>query len=1290
MAIVNGSFKGVIKLTSYFRRTAYASAGLFLLLLLLTLCPIYLVPEVTEAATKNPNPSTLTYNATSSATSVSLTVSDDAGVFASSNSNELASFSLVTNNATGYTLNLKVDGTGDATSLSDGTNAIASITNTSGITASNFSNNTWGLLPSKYNGTANTGDNPNYYPASTTGFKMDETSAANTTANTYTVGLGIKVNHNTPAGTYTNTAVVAEYVANAVTYAIHYYDNAGSEATISGMPSVNPQTGTVAQGTTSTSVNLASAPTRTGYTFSGWCLGDSASVSNITTTNGIDSCSSTVYTAGQSFGIDATVSPDTYYLFAMWTGNEYTATIYYNNKTSSGTSGATPSITSNNTAKCRVTSVAGTSCTIIDANIPSAVRSSVGQYNNAYVGLATATGTMSSSTNITLSSNANFYAVYRTSVTLYYPSSTSARTSKTLYRNQWLTSTSAMSTTVLSDSTTGTSNYSPSTPVTNYSIAGYSASASTNTSSYAAVSNMAANNGTTYYMILSKSVTGTFYYNNNTTPTSGTTSVSSTTKSATQYIRCTSSAAEISNSNYSTPTGSYGTYNNALAGWATSTGTMSTTTPTTANTTFYAVYRTTVTLYKPASTTTRTSVTLYRNQWLTGTGSSNMATTVLSNSTTGTTNYSYSSAISGYTLYGFSASTNTTTRTYTAVSGMAAHNGTTYYAIDYDSDGAVATFYYNNNTNTSSCTTAAVKSTTGTAARYAYTTSSAATTTSGEAISVPSAVSNSKGTCGMAYKNVGTSTSNMTAASSITAGNTYYASYSGSITNYYYNSGYTSRTIYRNQWVTGTATSNMSTIVLSTSGTGTSNYATAGGPGTTASTWAGLATTATTTVAYSSVSAAATASAVYSKLYTIYTFNVTYEKGSNVSSIGTDGTTSCNVTTSSTSCNVKTPSTISANTGYSSNGWSTTKDSSSAGTTPGQNISVSSNNTKIYGNVKKNTYTLTVNFTSNTGVSSVKVCKTSGNCSGTNLMGTVSSSGGTVSSLVYDTAYYLYPSFSSGYEFSAWAKTSGSGTLSATNTSNPTFTIGAGNGTVTVTGKSSCSSTISGTMQGVGSASSYCDGASGTLTDSRDNKTYTVKKIAGALWMTQNLRYLGDTGSAAKTMKIGNNNSNVANKSITLYSLDSSNAGNFGAYANHCDATNSYNYACVYDSSSTTTGVWYNYNAATAGTISTDNNSTTASNSICPAGWRLPSFDTSKPAGSINSISLASQIAPFNPSGGGRYNNGSLNYTDYGFWWTDTARNATERRLMSYDGSSPAIESYNRRYGLFVRCVRST
>ena len=329
MSIGNG-FSSTIKNLNKLRKTAYLSAFILSLLLLATLFPLsFRSATPAEGTTKNPQASTLTFSSNSSSASATLEVSSASGSFATSSTN--TSFSIETNNATGYTLNLKTSD--NTTVLSDGNNhTIASINDTK--TSSNFTNNSWGLLPSKYNGTNNT---TNYYPADNVGFTIDTTSSSNTgTPNTYTVGLGLKADYTIPAGTYTNATVIAEYIANPITYAIYYYTN--TTDTVTGMPVNNPQVPQSSfPGTTATSTTLASAPTRTGYTFLGWCAGTS-NASNITVgTNGAaDTCSTTTYDAGQSFGINATgSSSDNYYLYAMWQVNSYTVTITNSNTTTS-------------------------------------------------------------------------------------------------------------------------------------------------------------------------------------------------------------------------------------------------------------------------------------------------------------------------------------------------------------------------------------------------------------------------------------------------------------------------------------------------------------------------------------------------------------------------------------------------------------------------------------------------------------------------------------------------------------------------------------------------------------------------------------------------------------------------------------------------------------------------------------------------------------------------------------------------------------------------------------------
>ena len=337
-------FGSTIRNYNRLRIAASASIYVIFLLVLLIICPLYFVPENIEAVTKNATPATLTYSLTSSTASVVLDISNISGTFASSASSGTdASFSLITDNASGYTVNLKVGsgGTGtlvDSNNSDVNSNSIGSITGVVSTTefssaSGNDYNNKWGIMPSKYNGINNT---TNYYPATTAGFQMDETSSANSTANNYTVGLGVRADFTASPGTYNNSAIIVEYVANPITYSINYF-TANSED-VSGMPVANPQTGTISQGTTSTSVNLAVAPTRTGYSFLGWCMGTSSS-SNITTTNGVDSCpSGSIFSAGQSFGIDATgTATDTYYLYAIWSVNSYTCTKQYRLQNADGT-----------------------------------------------------------------------------------------------------------------------------------------------------------------------------------------------------------------------------------------------------------------------------------------------------------------------------------------------------------------------------------------------------------------------------------------------------------------------------------------------------------------------------------------------------------------------------------------------------------------------------------------------------------------------------------------------------------------------------------------------------------------------------------------------------------------------------------------------------------------------------------------------------------------------------------------------------------------------------------------
>ena len=112
-----------------------------------------------------------------------------------------------------------------------------------------------------------------------------------------------------------------------------------------------------------------------------------------------------------------------------------------------------------------------------------------------------------------------------------------------------------------------------------------------------------------------------------------------------------------------------------------------------------------------------------------------------------------------------------------------------------------------------------------------------------------------------------------------------------------------------------------------------------------------------------------------------------------------------------------------------------------------------------------------------------------------------------------------------------------------------------------------------------------------------------------------------------------------------------------------------------------------NYAIASAGTIvnksDTDDtgNTNTATESICPKGWTLPT---------TKQIDNNRSTTEFSPILGGNYYNGALHKEDTnGYWWGDEVYgNITARRhLLGYNNSS-LYNSYGDRYvGFYIRCV---
>ena len=65
-------------------------------------------------------------------------------------------------------------------------------------------------------------------------------------------------------------------------------------------------------------------------------------------------------------------------------------------------------------------------------------------------------------------------------------------------------------------------------------------------------------------------------------------------------------------------------------------------------------------------------------------------------------------------------------------------------------------------------------------------------------------------------------------------------------------------------------------------------------------------------------------------------------------------------------------------------------------------------------------------------------------------------------------------------------------------------------------------------------------------------------------------------------------------------------------------------------------------------------------------------------------------VPSLSPVLGGRYYNGTLNESTYGYWWGSTAYNGVRRYYLYYDGSSLYTRNGNRYGGYYVRCIQAS
>ena len=238
-------------------------------------------------------------------------------------------------------------------------------------------------------------------------------------------------------------------------------------------------------------------------------------------------------------------------------------------------------------------------------------------------------------------------------------------------------------------------------------------------------------------------------------------------------------------------------------------------------------------------------------------------------------------------------------------------------------------------------------------------------------------------------------------------------------------------------------------------------------------------------------------------------------------------------------------------------------------------------------------------------------------------------------------------------------------------------------------------------------------GDTATVRDSRDGKEYTVAKLAdNNIWMTQNLAIEPGTHMTEADTQITSAQYNhegyyalpgegydlrTDGTAASETSTGNCNSANNAGYINACthmadsqdiqdirdaDTEGVLDYTNTYTTSNI--GAWYNYAAATAGSIAVASTTDEDVYNICPQGWTLPSNTQN---GTLVT-ELGSDYSSFNPLYGGVYGNGSHNsLATNGNWWSTTALSGTRRRYLRYNSGSLSTSDLNRYRGYYVRCI---
>ncbi len=241
-----------------------------------------------------------------------------------------------------------------------------------------------------------------------------------------------------------------------------------------------------------------------------------------------------------------------------------------------------------------------------------------------------------------------------------------------------------------------------------------------------------------------------------------------------------------------------------------------------------------------------------------------------------------------------------------------------------------------------------------------------------------------------------------------------------------------------------------------------------------------------------------------------------------------------------------------------------------------------------------------------------------------------------------------------------------------------------------------------------------------SLKDNRDGQSYHIAKLAdGNIWFLDNLR-LDLTDSTVKT-KLTSATTNATDTSLNC--LTGRTTGCTSPYTTAAvvtpvnwtltEAEIATDYSTTINSDSSLNygngshmyGVYYNYCAASAGSYCMSSSTATdgdgsgnANQDICPAGWRMPTGNSTGEWGALRSTinnntasDSASIQARLSLPLSGRFYGGFAYYQgSYGYWWSST-RSDGYGMYYFYAGATYANAAYisDRVYGNSVRCLFS-